>query len=240
MGLQPLRKLLAISTFPEALCSLCVGLFLQFQNLFVAQFPVIHPPSIRRSPWRARLRALTPSGTLPVLPSPRRGLRSGFSPRPRITNPLFRRSALPSCAERRRRPTPHHPLHRSRHQLLCPRINHSHHLSPRGIVKSPRPQNLCHLLAHLRVALQSRFYILAHRRAQSFLQRNSLPRRIPPRAIQAPQIRQRLLHRSRDRPAHTLLQLRIRRLLKIHIRRRNLRRSRRTRLSTVSIPVAHP
>src|SRR5208337_313246 len=104
MGLQPLRKLLAFSTFSEALCSLCVGLFLQFQNLFVAQFPVIHPPSIRRPPGRARLRALTPSGTLPVLPSLRRSLPSAFSPRSRITNPLFRRSALPSRTERRRSP----------------------------------------------------------------------------------------------------------------------------------------
>src|SRR5208283_2015705 len=139
--------------------------FLQIQNLLVAQLPVIHSAWVPRSRASARLRTLISSGTRLVLPSLRRRPRSGFPRRSRGTGSRVRRAALPCCPQRRRGPTPHHPPHRAWHQLLCPRINHAHHLSPRSIVKPPRCKDFCHLLAELRVAFQRRFHILAHRRA---------------------------------------------------------------------------
>src|SRR5208282_430436 len=142
-----------------------VRALLQIQDLFVAQLPIIHSAWVLRSCADAQFRTLISCGTRPVLPRLRRRLRSGFARRSRGTRSRFRHAALPCCPQRRCGPTPHHAFHRARHQLLCPRINHPHYLSPRGIVKPPRCKDLCHLLAELRVAFQRRFHILADRHA---------------------------------------------------------------------------
>src|SRR5208283_485005 len=142
-----------------------VRALLQIQDLFVAQLPVIHSAWVPRPCAGARFRTLISCGTRPVLPRLRRRLRSGFPRRSRGTGSRVRCAALPCRAQRGRRPTSHHAFHRAWHQLLCPRINHAHYLSPRGIVKPPRCKDFCHLLAELRVAFQRRFHILADRRA---------------------------------------------------------------------------